>query len=272
MTLASSRLLFVGCGNMGAAIINGIIAQHPKAEIVGVDPTVDRARSLLKRPDRVMLCQSLDDVKAERFDIVVLAIKPQMFAQAADEIVPLTRHALTISIMAGLKTTALRQKFESDRVVRTMPNLAAEIGDAMTVCFAEPHFISEEDRVLATELLECIGNVEWLSREADVDKATAISGSGPGYVFAIAENLIDAAVEEGLEPEVADRLVRQMLLGSAKLFAATRRSATELKVAVASPKGTTQAGLSVLENENALARLISQTVKAAHMRARELGN
>lgn len=257
---------------MGAAIINGIVERHPNVEIVAVDLAVDRARSLLKCPDQVLLRESLHDVEGEQFDIVVLAIKPQMFTQAAQEIAHFTGDALTLSIMAGLKTTTLRTKLESDRVVRTMPNLAAEIGYGMTVGFAEPRLISDEDRMLATELLECIGRVEWLSSETDIDRATAVSGSGPGYVFAIAENLIEAAVAEGLEPAVADRLVRQMLLGSAKLFASTRKSATELKIAVASPKGTTEAGLSVLQNENALARLISQTVKAAHARARELGD
>ncbi|WP_425537804.1 pyrroline-5-carboxylate reductase family protein [Pseudaminobacter soli (ex Li et al. 2025)] len=120
-------------------------------------------------------------------------------------------------------------------------------------------------------LFTCIGRIEWLASESDIDRATSVSGSGPGFIFAIAEDLIEAAKAEGLSPEVADTLVRQTLFGSAMLLASTTKSAASLKVAVPSSKGTTEAGLSVLRHENTLARLLCQTVRAAHQRARELG-
>ncbi|MEJ6783983.1 pyrroline-5-carboxylate reductase [Aminobacter sp. Piv2-1] len=271
MTLASSRMLFIGCGNMGAAIINGIAERHPNVEIVAVDPSVDRARSLLKRPELVLLRQTLPASEAERFDVVLLAIKPQMLSQSVDEIVRFTEGALVVSIMAGITTPALRTKLRTDRVIRTMPNLAAEIGYSMTVGFADADLVSKDDRILASELLACIGRVEWLSSESDIDRATAISGSGPGFVFAIAEDLISAAIAEGLAPEVADTLVRQMLLGSARLLVSSTKPPSSLKVAVTSPKGTTEAGLSVLQHEKTLALLLARAVRAAHERARELG-
>ncbi|MFE0013733.1 pyrroline-5-carboxylate reductase [Mesorhizobium sp. NPDC059054] len=271
MSLATSRILVIGCGNMGAAIINGIVDRHPGVKIVALDPAVDRALSLLKHPELVAVRQPSEVSKSDLFDLVLLAIKPQMWAQSATELAPLVQGALVVSIITGIKTMALRTGLETDRVIRAMPNLAAEIGHSMTVAFAGSN-LSSSDKALATSLFTCIGWVEWLPKEADVDRATSVSGCGPGFIFAIAENLIEAAKSEGLSSEVADTLVRQMLFGSAMLLASTTRSPGSLKAAVASPRGTTEAGLAVLQHEDVLARLLSRAVQAAHERAHELGS
>lgn len=262
------KILFVGCGNMGAAIAAGALRKIPGLALSVVDPDVARAQALLP-DDRVTFHADITAVRDETFDATVLAIKPQMFHALPEDALPAQGFGLVVSIMAGVTLAGLQHKLGHSRIVRTMPNLPALVGAGMTVGYAAPD-LAAGDRPVVETLFAGSGQFAWLPEETLVDSATAVAGSGPGYVFAFAEHMIAAAQAVGLEAELADRLVRQTLLGAASLLHSDPRTAAELKQAVTSKKGTTEAGLGVFEGPGGLPDLCRSGVAAARDRAQEL--
>ena len=261
------KALFIGCGNMGAAIANGFLRSCADLELSVVDLDVERARSLLAKKD-VRIFQSIDSVKQEAFDVTVLAIKPQQFHSFSGINLP-AECGLFVSIMAGVTIDGLSQKLRSERIVRMMPNLPASVFKGMTVGFA-PDTVSASDRRIVAEIFEGSGRLEWLEIEGQIDAATALAGSGPGYLFAFAQYLEEAAKAEGLAAGLADILVREMLWGAAELLHSDSRSALELKKAVTSKQGTTEAGLEIFEADGALQTLCLRGVNAARLRSEAL--
>jgi pyrroline-5-carboxylate reductase len=260
MAVAGRRLWLVGCGNMGGALAARWAAAHEAlglAEIVIIDPA---ARAL---PSGLA---ALPAPPPGPPDIVVLAVKPQVWRDAAAPLQGrLTPGTLVISIMAGVQTAQLAEFFNDVTVLRAMPNTPARLGQGVTGLFTAA---ATPVRDTAEALFRAAGDVVWLDREADFDAVTALSGSGPAYVFALIEALADAGTAAGLGRPQAERLALATVTGAAALAAEGAASPAALREAVTSPNGTTAAGLAVLQP--ALAELMTRTVAAAARRSREL--
>jgi pyrroline-5-carboxylate reductase len=249
----------IGCGNMGGALLRRWLAEG-LGPVTVIDPA---ARDV---PDGVTVLQR---PPAEgKPDIVVLAVKPQAWAQAvlplAGRLGPMT---LVISVMAGVRTDDLARLFPGAGVVRAMPNTPAAVGQGATALFTRDGDIVQG---AAEALFQPVGQTIWLTDETQFDAVTAVSGSGPAYVFHFIEALAAAGAAAGLDPVLAMRLSRQTVIGAAALAAQDGATSAELlRQRVTSPGGTTAAGLSVLMP--ALPPLLEQVIAAAAARSRELG-
>lgn len=263
-----TKVLVVGCGNMGAALAAGFARAHPAADVVALDREPQRAAALLPAGTSIALYRTPADIPGFCADIVILALKPQLLGDALTELLPLCAGALVISIAAGTPLARLRALLGGHRrVVRAMPNLPVQVGEGMTTLYAsglEPADVAAAEAVFIT-----VGAVAWVAREALIDAATAVAGSGPAYFFALVEHLAAAGIAEGLPAELAERLARQTCVGAAALLDADERPAAALKAAVCSPRGTTEAGLAAMEG-GGLPDLLAAGVAAAHRRAIEL--
>jgi len=264
----AGSLLLVGCGRMGGALLGGWLAQGAAERITVVEPG---ALPEVARHPKVLHCAQLAAVP-ERLqpDVVLLAVKPQVLGQVAPDY---RRFAgpgtLFISIAVGITLAHYRAWLGEDAaVVRAMPNTPAAIGRGMTAAVAGPR-VSEQQIATADGLLRAVGDVSWLD-EALIDAVSAVSGSGPAYVFLVVEALAAAGVKAGLPEELAMRLARATVAGSGELLHRSIEPAAELRRAVTSPGGTTQAALSVLMAEGAIQPLFDQAIEAAILRSREL--
>lgn len=263
-------LLFIGCGNMGAAIAGGAARALPAARLVALDPDVARARSLLPEGISIDLHDSPDSLSGLSPDLVILGVKPQSFTALAPQVMALLSGAPVVSIMAGVPLSRLTAAIGHNRVIRVMPNLPALVGAGMSLgCRANGEQDPQSER-LAETLFNAIGRFDWASDEAAFERANPVFASGPGFVFAVAEQMILGAIANGVPADLADRLVRQTLYGAAKMLAEDPRDAATLKRAVSSPGGTTLAGLAVLEAPEGLPGLMPRTFAQAHQRALEL--
>jgi len=266
-----SSILLIGAGRMGAALARGWMAQGRGADITVIEPQPDAAfaRALKKAGGR--LNPKPDSIGRPR--AVVLAVKPQMLEAVAREALRLAGpKPVFISIAAGVALKKLGT-WLGDRaaIVRAMPNLPAAIGEGATVAAANDR-VTRAQRALAGALLAAAGALEWLTDETPIDAVTAVSGSGPAYVFLLVETLAAAGIAAGLKPDLAMRLARSTVAGSGALLNAwPDRDAAMLRQDVTSKGGTTEAALKVLMASGGLAPLMARAVKAAARRARELG-
>jgi pyrroline-5-carboxylate reductase len=264
---SNAPLLLIGCGNMGAALAEGWLGKGGLAaaslHIVEPSPNL-RAEAL-----RATLHGSIPSGLKPR--TIVLAIKPQMIEAALPHIAPLMTDAtMLISIAAGTSIAQLARGLEGKgHIVRAMPNTPAAIGAGISALFA-PATVLDADRALAQKLLAAAGKTVWLDSEDQMAAVTALSGSGPGYVFYLLECLTRAGEAQGLPADLAQQLALETILGSAKLAVHTGEDPAALRRQVTSPNGTTAAGLDILMSENGLGKLIHHTVDAAAKRAREL--
>ena len=262
-------LLVIGCGNMGAAIVGGALDKLAGVRIVAVDPDVGRARSLLPEGVPVELHATSEEISDLKADLVILGVKPQTFAQLSSQTLTLLRTAPVVSIMAGIGLGRLETVLAPAHVVRVMPNLPALVGQGMSLgCTTAA--LSPQLKATIEALFSAIGRFDWVRDEVLFEKANAVFACGPGFVFAFAEQMILAAEGQGLPRALAETLVQQTFLGSAKMLCEDVRGASGLKQAVSSPGGTTLAGLSVLEAATGLPQLLPGTLAAAHARALEL--
>lgn len=255
-------VLLVGCGNMGGAMLAGWLASGLEpARFTILDPMLDQA------PDGVELLREPPD---RRFDAILLAVKPQMLEKLAPGIAPLAADgAVILSIMAGVELASLASRFPgAGGFVRIMPNLAAAIGKSPVALAASGLDQAREDAV--TRLMDPLGTPEWLENEGLFDLVTALAGSGPAFVYRFIDAPAAGAGELGLSAETADRLALATVEGAALLAAASPHEPGELARRVASPGGTTQAGLDVLDADEALARLVTATLRAAAERSAEM--
>jgi pyrroline-5-carboxylate reductase len=200
---------------------------------------------------------------------VVLAVKPQVAADALPAVAAHAAGAVALSIMAGRALAGIARLLPGVPVVRAMPNTPAAIGQGISAAYAGPG-VSPAQAQLCGALLEAAGEVAWVEDEGQLDAVTAVSGSGPAYVFLLAELLERAAVEEGLLPALARRLARATVAGSGALLVRSGEDAAALRQAVTSPGGTTQAALAVLMDEAAWPSTLARAVAAAAARSREL--
>jgi pyrroline-5-carboxylate reductase len=264
----SERIAFVGGGNMAAALIQGLLAtQTTQPERVMASDVREESLAVLR--SRHGIETSSDNLRACAADIVVLSVKPQVFPALLPELAPhLGEHALVISIAAGVPLRAIEALLPKARVVRAMPNTPALVSAGVTA-LALGSRANAADAALATAIFESVGRVVHVSEEL-MDAVTALSGSGPAYVFLMAEALIDAGIKLGLSPQVSATLATQTLYGAAKLLTESDESPEELRRRVTSPGGTTAAGIAALEARDFRGALAA-CLEAARDRGRELG-
>ncbi|MEH3145611.1 MAG: pyrroline-5-carboxylate reductase [Methylobacterium frigidaeris] len=263
-----ASLILVGAGKMGGAMLDGWLASGlDPARVSVVDPGIaPEAAEVWTR--RGVALNPADPGEPEA---LVLAIKPQGLEGAAASVAPLAGPGtLVVSVLAGKTIADLRSRLPRARaVVRAMPNLPASIGRGATGAVASPE-VSEGQRGIADALLSANGLVEWVADEELIDAVTAVSGSGPAYVFLLAETLAAAGVAAGLPPETAARLARQTVAGAGELLGRSEAEPAVLRQNVTSPGGTTAAALGVLMSGDGLSPLMRRAVAAAQRRAREL--
>lgn len=251
----------MGATMLRAALSTGVIGQ---ADVVVCEVVAER-RTALEAEYGVRTSASLLDGAADA-GVVILAIKPQDLDSLARSGL---ETALVVSIMAGVPIPSIKAATGSDRIVRVMPNTPAAIGAGMSVWTATTA-VSDEERAFVGELLRSMGKDLYVESESKIDMATAVNGSGPGFVFLLMEAMVDGAVDAGLPRDQAEALVLQTFYGSAKYAMSENRNLSELRALVTSPAGTTAAGLRTLE-EHGVRAALAGAVRAAHQRAQELG-
>lgn len=267
--MMQKTLGFLGYGNMGAAILEGLLELGVVArdKVLIFDPSPERIAAAASSDVRA--ASSATDLASES-DVLVLAVKPQIMDAALGEIkADLKPGALVISIAAGITINFIQARLGADtRVIRVMPNTPYLV-HAGAAGIAASDACDPEDRALANTLFASIGVAEEVA-EKDMDAVTALSGSGPAYFFRMVECLVEAAVAQGLERGVAEKLAGQTLYGAGKLLMESPDDAATLRAKVTSPGGTTAAALAAFEAEG-LPRVVSAAVDAAVQRGKELG-
>lgn len=267
-TAAVRNIVFIGGGNMAQALIGGLVkAGRPGASIIVIEPSEGTRRRLVGQFG--VSARSAAGPSLTMAEIVVWAVKPQTFDAAAAPCAGHVGAALQVSVMAGVRSDAVVAATGSERVVRVMPNTPALIGQGIAGLFARPA-VTDEDRADAVALLAPTGELIWVGEEAQLDAVTALSGSGPAYVFLLLEALLEAGRQMGLPAHAARRLAEQTVAGSAALAAASPDSPAELRRIVTSPGGTTEAAMAVLETRGARDAFIV-AVLAARAKAEALG-
>jgi pyrroline-5-carboxylate reductase len=262
-------LAFIGGGNMAGAIVGGLVksGRDPRS-IVVVDPN-DAQRERLHADHGVRVLPAADTT-LEDAALVVWAVKPQYFQAAALPCAPHIERALQLSVMAGIRSDAIALVSRTQRVVRAMPNTPALIGQGIAGLYARPD-VSDDERRAVEAVLAPTGRLLWVERESDLDAVTALSGSGPAYVFYVVEAMMQAAVEMGLGAEQGKALALGTLAGATALAAASDEPPHVLRERVTSKGGTTHAAISSMESDGVKAAFV-KAVKAAQQRARELGD
>ena len=265
----SETVLLVGCGNMGRAMLAGWRRGRPDMKVWVVEPAdalrdaaADLGANVAARREALP-----DDIAP---DLVFLAVKPQVMGDVAPLYADLAAGAF-VSIAAGTTTASLKSWLgRAAPIIRCMPNTPAAIAAGMLVC-APTVEVAEPARMLANDLLAASGEVAWIDDDGLMDAVTAVSGSGPAYVFHFIEALADAAVKAGLPAELAAKMALQTVMGAGRLAAESGIPPGVLREQVTSPGGTTAAGLSVLRDTGRLSELLAETVEAARARGEELG-
>ncbi len=270
--LLNGRLVLAGAGKMGGAMLTGWLSGGlPPAQVAVQDPGPPPEIAELLAAHGIEVHGALDGVLEAPPAVIVMAVKPQVM----DEVFPpIAKQAgpdtLVLSIAAGKTLASFERHLPAGTaVVRTIPNTPAAIGRGITVCVGNDH-VAAEQRQICDQLLAAIGAVGWVEEEDLIDVATAVSGSGPAYVFLLAECLAEAGVDAGLEPELSRRLADATVSGAGELLHRSQEAPATLRENVTSPGGTTFAALQVLMADNGLKPLMRKAVAAATARSREL--
>ncbi len=263
----SGAVVLAGAGKMGSALLTGWLARglDPKRLVVIEPYPSDDIRPLADKGIRLNPpAEEIGEAAA-----LVIAVKPQTFGDAAPALRLLVRSStLVVSIMAGT-TIAMLDTACGGSIVRAMPNTPAAIGRGITVAVAATS-VNDKQRAMADALLRATGAVEWIDDEALMDAVTAVSGSGPAYVFLLAEELARAGVSAGLPADLAAKLARETVAGSGELLHRSDLDAATLRRNVTSPGGTTAAALDILMDEQGMKELMTRAVVAATKRSQEL--
>ena len=268
-TLSSVSMAFIGGGNMASAIIGGLLRQGMRPDqITVVEPFAETAAKL-QRDFGIAALPAASPALA-RAQLVVWAVKPQLFSEAAAPVMPHTREALHLSVAAGIRTDSISRWVGTDRVVRCMPNTPALVGQGMTALYPCPA-VTEADKALVEQVIGTTGQSVWVTQESQLDAVTALSGSGPAYVFYFLEAMTEAGVGMGLPHAQAYQLAVATFAGSASLAAASTESPEVLRQRVTSKGGTTYAAITAMEASGVKPAFI-HAMQAAEQRARELGD
>lgn len=270
-SLRGKTIVFVGGGNMANAIIDGLLlanqAHHLGLIIQVSDPDTQKQAMFAQKGVEMVLPQDAPNILTLA-DIVVLAIKPQVVKSVAQEIAPYMADKLIVSILAGVSVDSLSELFNSDTIVRCMPNLPASIGVGATGLFAS-NKVHDENKQAAAAILQSCGITVWVNDESLLHAVTAVSGSSPAYFFYMLEAMVKKGVQLGLDEKVAKLLAIQSLIGAG--FLAKEDDLTALRQKVTSKGGTTQAAIDVFELEN-FAHIVDNAMQACVNRSQELAN
>jgi pyrroline-5-carboxylate reductase len=260
-------IVLAGAGKMGGAMLTGWLARGLEPKQVAVIEPHPSAEIVALAAQGIRLNPSAKDIGNAA--TLVVALKPQTFREAGPGLKPfVTSSTLVVSIMAGTTIASIAQVCGGS-VVRAMPNTPAAIGRGITVAVAA-NDVSAAQRAVADALLRATGSVEWVDDEGLMDAVTAVSGSGPAYVFLLAEELARAGVEAGLPEALATKLARETVAGSGELLFRSDLASATLRQNVTSPGGTTAAALEVLMGEGGMQSLLTRAVAAATRRSKEL--
>jgi pyrroline-5-carboxylate reductase len=273
----NTHITFIGGGNMGRALISGLIANGFKAEQITVVEANTTTAQQLQNDLQVQVIPALENITFDfaKNNVLVMAIKPQDFNIAAKALAPKLKHdsapsPLVLSIAAGIRLADMSRWLDHSRCVRAMPNTPALIGKGITGLFASAD-ISLEDRALAETICNAVGQSVWVSEEKLMDAVTAVSGSGPAYVFAFLEALQSAGEKLGLDTQAARKLAYATLEGATQLAQNSSESASVLRERVTSKGGTTAAALEVLNQEGWHA-ILEKAIAAADQRGKVMGD
>jgi pyrroline-5-carboxylate reductase len=263
-----NTIAFIGGGNMASAIIGGLIRQGQRVmDIMVVEPMPEQQAKL--RADFGIEAFNGPNAMLVQAATVVWAVKPQIFKEAALQTRFHTKDALHLSVAAGIPSGSIARWLGTDRVVRSMPNTPALIGQGMTALFARPA-VTPDDRASVEHAIASTGQSLWVDDETQLDAVTALSGSGPAYVFYFIETMVRAGIDMGLSPEQAAQLAKATFTGASELARSSAESPTVLRERVTSKGGTTHAAITSMQQDN-LDTLFIRAMHAARRRAKELG-
>ena len=260
---------FIGGGNIASAIIGGLIRQGMRpSQFCVVEPFAEASAKLSQ--DFGITAMPAAGPALSQAALVVWAIKPQNFAEAAEPVMPHARAALHLSVAAGIRTSSIGRWVGTDRVVRSMPNTPALVGQGITGLFACPP-VTDTDKTLVAQVIGTTGDFFWVEQESQLDAVTALSGSGPAYVFYFLEAMTEAGVGMGLSTRQARQLAVATFSGAARLAATSDDAPEILRQRVTSKGGTTHAALATMEAHGIKPAFV-KAMQAAQQRARELGD
>lgn len=261
-----SPILLIGCGHMGHAMLHGWLKK-------GLEASVIVHRHQLDLPSPHQHVKSITDIPKDfKPKAIILAMKPDQAAQIIPSLSPWAPNAVILSVLGGRNLTWLKSQFDDTQaVIRVMPNTPSELGLGMT-SVVSGSTVTKEQKQLTDDLLHAIGEVAWLPSEKDMDVATAIAGSGPAYIFLLAELLQKVGEEKGLSKDLARLLARQTVVGSAALLGKSSQESEALRKAVATPGGITERAINILIDEKAWPKSLSKAIQAAADRSKEMSS
>jgi pyrroline-5-carboxylate reductase len=264
------KLVFIGGGNMASAMIGGLLKQGWRAADIAIVDISTEARERISKATGVQAYADIADGMAGA-DCVLFAVKPQQLRETARAVAPLLSGRLVVTIAAGIRSDDLaRWLGNHQRIVRAMPNTPALVLEGMSGLYARPG-VSAADRDAAQRILGAAGKTVWLENEDRIDGVTAVSGSGPAYVFYFIEALEEAARAQGFDAAAARELALQTAVGAVKLAVESTEPLATLRARVTSKGGTTERGIGVMEARE-MKRIMADAVAAAALRSRELGD
>ncbi len=268
-----ARLAFIGGGNMASAILGGLIREGmAPSQVTVIEPFAETAAKL-KSAWGVEVHASASAESSSSLanaDLVVWAVKPQVFKEAALPVAEFTKEALHLSVAAGIRSDSIARWLQTDRVVRSMPNTPALVGQGITGLFARPG-VTAQDQSLIEQVLKSTGEFLWVQQESDLDTVTALSGSGPAYVFYFLEAMTEAGVKMGLPEAQAYHLAKATFGGATHLARQSTESPEVLRQRVTSKGGTTYAALTSMADDHVKEAFV-KAMLAAQKRAGELGD
>ena len=256
---------------MGSALLSAWVNIH-SFKISIIDP-LQYLKLKKKYSKKITVYKSIEQVRnINEFNIIIFAVKPQIAKSIINYFcLAVRKNMFFLSIMAGKKINFFEKNLnKSTQIIRAMPNMPAFVNVGMTCLFANKN-VSNKNKYIAENLFKNVGKVLWLKKEIDIDKVTAISGSGPGYFFLFIEHLLSESSKLGLNSEKIKLLVYQTALGSIQLLVSSSKSAQKLTKDIAIQGGTTEAAIKVFTKNNQLKKIIDQAINKAHKRAVELG-
>ena len=270
------KLLILGAGKMGGSLLKGLIDNAElDFDIVVVEPHLNSDNSDLIKKNKIKHYDSIRDIKDPDFDLILFAVKPQVIEVVCSDVLENLnqRKAFSIiSILAGTKAKTFESHFENSQVIRSMPNLAASVGSGITALYANES-TDKLFKTIAGKIFSGVGEIIWVDNEDIMDVITATSGSGPAYYFFLTECLSFVAQEMGLNPIDADKLSRQVAIGSSDIMKSSNDSLSNLREKVTSKGGTTEAALEVLMSpDKEFFNIFKRAVNKAYKKSKELSN
>ncbi len=268
ITHPTQNIAFIGGGNMASALISGLLGKGLAVTQIDVVEPFDEARQKLKASFGID-AQPAPGAALARADLVVWAVKPQTFKDAALQTKTYTARTLHLSVAAGITSSSIARWLGSERIVRAMPNTPALIGKGITGLYARAG-VTATDRALVDQVIATTGDSLWLTDEAQLDAVTSLSGSGPAYMFYFMEAMTEAGEQMGLPRDQAYKLAVATFIGAGELARASPETPEVLRQRVTSKGGTTYAAITSMEHSN-IKNLFMQALHAAQIRAREMG-